>query len=254
MINHLFDVTDKVVVVTGASTGLGKGIAEMFAAAGSRVFLVSRNAAKLQENVSAILAKGGRASFIAGDVNHISFIDQLVEEITAQEGRMDILINNAGVVVPKKAFDIDEKDWDMTIDTNLKSVFFLSQRAAKVMKEQKSGRIINIASMMGTVADVSISPYCASKGGVIQLTKAFALEWARYNIQVNAIGPGYVRTDMNDKAFEDEDYHNYILNKTPLRRLGTIDEIAGLALYLASPLAEYITGQTIFVDGGWTAQ
>jgi NAD(P)-dependent dehydrogenase (short-subunit alcohol dehydrogenase family) len=254
IVNNFFNIRDKVVIITGASKGLGKGMAELFAEAGAKTYLISRTEKELKENVAAILSKGGSASYIAGNVNDIAFIDRVVTEVMEKENRIDILINNAGMVIPNKALEVTEKDWDATIDTNLKSVFFFSQAVGKCMKEQKAGKIINIASVMGTVADIAISPYCASKGGVIQLTKALALEWARYNIQVNAIGPGYVRTDMNDDAFKDEKYHNYILSKTPLKKLGTISQIAGTALFLASPVAEYITGQTIFVDGGWTAQ
>lgn len=162
---QFFDLTDQIVLITGASKGLGKGMAEAFAAAGAKVFLISRNEKQLQENVSAILSRGSRASFFAGDVNNIDFVHQVVNEIREKETRIDVLINNAGVVFPKKAFDISVEDWDSTIETNLKSVFFFSQTAAQVMKERSAGRIINISSIMGAVGDISLSTYCASKGG-----------------------------------------------------------------------------------------
>ncbi|WCK56248.1 glucose 1-dehydrogenase [Aneurinibacillus sp. Ricciae_BoGa-3] len=253
-INGYLDMTDKIVIITGASKGLGKGMADMFAEARAKVYLISRSEELLQANVKSIKARGGRADYVAGDLNLNSFIHESVLQIRRKENRIDVLVNNAGIVVPKKALEITEEDWENTIDTNLKSVFFSSQAVATVMKDQGGGKIINVASVMGAVADVSISPYCASKGGVIQLSKAFALEWARYNIQVNAVAPGYVKTEMNSEAFKSEFYQNYILNKIPQKRLGSIDDIAGTAIFLASPLANYITGQTIFVDGGWTAQ
>jgi 2-deoxy-D-gluconate 3-dehydrogenase len=254
ILKRFYSLENQIAIVTGASQGLGQAIVNAYAMAGCKVYMISRNEKKLQQNKAHIEQLGGKAQYFAGDVTDLDFIEETVNEIANKEGRIDILVNNAGVAVAKKAFDIDEDDWQTTIDTNLKSVFFFSKAVAKRMKEQNGGRIINIASVAGAVGDVSISPYCASKGGVIQLTKAFALEWARYNILVNAIGPGYVRTGINDEAFNDEKFYNYVIGKTPLRRLGQADEIAGAALYLASPIASYITGQTFFVDGGWTAQ
>lgn len=249
-----FGIGGQVVIITGASRGLGRGMAEAFAQLGATVYLISRNEQLLSEVVQEISAAGGKAHYIAGDVNEKAFIEASVQEIHRLENRIDVLVNNAGIAIPKKALQITEEEWDAVVDTNLKSVFLFCQAVGHVMKEQQSGRVINIASVMGAVGDVDIASYCASKGGVIQLTKALAVEWARYNIQVNAIGPGYIRTDMNDEAFQQERFLNYVLRKTPIRRLGQVDEVAGVALFLASPAASYITGQTIFVDGGWTAQ
>lgn len=249
-----FDVSGQVVIITGASRGLGRGMAEAFAQMGATVYLISRNERLLAEVAQGISAAGGKAHYIAGDVSKKSFIEAVVQEVHGKEKRIDVLVNNAGIAIPKKALQISEDEWDAVIDTNLKSAFLFSQAVGHVMKEQQSGRIINIASVMGTVGDVDLASYCASKGGIVQLTKALAVEWARYNIQVNAIGPGYIRTDMNDEAFKQERFLNHVLGKTPMRRLGTVDEVAGVALFLASPAASYITGQTIFVDGGWSAQ
>ncbi|MDQ0339952.1 NAD(P)-dependent dehydrogenase (short-subunit alcohol dehydrogenase family) [Caldalkalibacillus uzonensis] len=254
ILEEFFSLRGKNAIITGASKGLGKGIAEAFAAAGAKVYMVSRSEDKLRQNQEEIRQLGGEAYYLAGDVNDPHFIEEVVTHVDQSDGKIDILVNNAGVAIPGRVTDITAEQWDQTMETNLKSVFFFSQAVAKVMKREQAGRIINMASVLGVVADHKVSPYCISKGGVIQMTKAFALELAKYNIQVNALAPAFIRTDMNDKAFENEKYMNYILSKTPLGRLGQVNEIAGAALFLASPIASYMTGHILHVDGGWTAQ
>lgn len=251
----MFDLTEKVAVVTGASKGLGIAIAKSLAEAGASVVVTSRSKDKLEKVADEIVANGNQATVIPSDMQDINSIRSLFNHVKEKFGRIDILVNNAGTSFAKSAFDITEEDWKTVLDTNLTGLFFSSQSAGKIMKEQGHGKIINIASVMGTVGDVYISPYVASKGGVIQLTKALALEWARYNINVNAVGPGYVKTEMTREALEqNEKFYNHVMGKTPMRRLGNPEEIAAAVLYLSSDEANYVTGHTLFVDGGWVAQ
>lgn len=251
----MFDLYEKIAVVTGASKGLGAAIAETLAKAGAHVVLTSRSKERLEQVKQKIEADGGKATVIQSNMQDVDSIRQLYQEVNQYFGKLDILINNAGTTVAKYAFDIAEEDWRYVLDTNLTGLFFSCQAAGKIMKEQGKGKIINVSSVLGAVGDVSVAPYIASKGGVIQLTKALAVEWARYNINVNAVGPGYVKTEMNREAFElNEKFYQHVLKKTPLRRLGTPEEVAAAVLYLSSDEADYVTGHTLFVDGGWLAQ
>lgn len=251
----MFDLTGKVAVVTGASKGLGISIAETLAKAGAKVVLTSRSKEKLEKVAADIQASGYEATVIESDMQDVQSIRNLFDNVEASFGRIDILVNNAGTSFAKSAFDITEEEWKSVLDTNLTGLFFSTQCAGKIMKEQGSGKIVNIASVMGTVGDVYISPYVASKGGVIQLTKSLALEWARHNINVNAVGPGYVKTEMTREALEqNEKFYNHVIQKTPMRRLGDPEEIAAAVLYLSSDEANFVTGHTLFVDGGWVAQ
>lgn len=251
----MFKLSNKVAVVTGASKGLGIAIARTLAEAGAKVVLTSRSKDKLEKVAEDILANGNHASVIPCDMQDINSIRNLFDEVKETYGKIDILVNNAGTSFAKSAFDITEEDWKTVLDTNLTGLFFSAQSAGRLMKEQGNGKIINIASVMGTVGDVYISPYVASKGGVIQLTKALALEWARYNINVNAVGPGYVKTEMTREALEqNEKFYKHVLGKTPMKRLGNPEEIAAAVLYLSSDEAGFVTGHTLFVDGGWVAQ
>jgi 2-dehydro-3-deoxy-D-gluconate 5-dehydrogenase len=251
----MFNLKGKVAVITGASRGLGKAIAKTIAQAGAQVILTSRNKECLEIVAEEINSIGGNALVLPSNMGDIISIKSFFKEIKENVGLIDILVNNAGTTITKKAFDVTEEEWDTILDLNLKGLFFACQDAGKLMKENGRGKIINIASIMGAVGDVSISPYVASKGGVVQLTKALALEWARYNICVNAVGPGYVKTDMNRETLENnEKAYNHIMKKIPLRRLGLESEIAAAVRYLCSDEASYVTGQTLYVDGGWTAE
>lgn len=244
----------KVAVVTGGSRGLGRAIAVALAEAGACVALVGRDKEKCRETAAVIADKGGESLVITADVTHISDITQIFNKTLQWKGKADILINNAGVAITKKAFKISEEDWDLVIDTNLKSVFFCSQKAAQIMEKSGGGKIINMSSVMAMVGELSVSPYCASKGGVSQLTKALALEWVEYNIQVNAIAPGCILTDMNHKTFFYEKAYHHILGKIPMKKPGCAEDIGHIAVYLSSSASDYITGQTFCIDGGWTAQ
>jgi len=250
-----FPLEGKTAVITGSTKGLGRGIAEAFAKSGASIAIVSRSQADCDSVAAEISEKYGAEAYgIAADLTKGADIARLTGQATEALGRVDILVNNAGSAVAKNAEDLNEEDWDSVLDLDLKAVFFTSQAFGKLMIERRSGRIINVASMLGLVADKRLVPYCVAKGGVIQLTKALALEWAQYNIRVNAICPGYVVTDMNRKSMESEHFRNYLLGKTPMNRFGEVDEVAGTAVFLASETADYMTGQYIVLDGGWTAQ
>jgi NAD(P)-dependent dehydrogenase (short-subunit alcohol dehydrogenase family) len=250
-----FDLTGKSAIVTGATKGLGHGMAIALANAGANVVIVSRNQGDCDRVAADIAAASGvKTLACACDVSKPDSIKKLVDATVEKFGVIDILVNNAGVAVTKNAEDLTEEDWDYVVDINLKGVFMLSQAVGRVMIAQKHGRIINIASMFGLVGDKRILPYLASKGGVIQLTKGLALEWAKYNILVNAVAPGYIMTSINEKEFQDEKISSYIKGKTPLRRIGVPEEIAGMIVYLASDEASFCTGSVFTVDGGWGAQ
>ncbi|QAT50081.1 3-oxoacyl-ACP reductase FabG [Caproiciproducens sp. NJN-50] len=251
----MFESKGKIVLVTGATKGIGAGIAEAFAQNGADVVIVSRNQAEC-EAVSADLSQrfGVRTYAHSCDVTKLSSIETLVSDTVREFGRIDVLVNNAGVAVTKPAVELTEEDWDKVLNTNLKGVFFLSQAVGKTMIERKAGKVINVASMFGLVGDKGILPYLSSKGGVLQMTKGLALEWARYNIQVNAVAPGYVITALNGKMLNTDVIREKIFAKTPLRRYAEAKEVAGTVLYLASDEASYVTGSVYSVDGGWTAQ
>lgn len=249
-----FDLTNKVAIVTGGNRGLGKTMALALARAGADVVIIGRDEEKNEETVSEILKMGRKAFSFSIDLINVNAIQKMMDEVGNIFGKVDILVNNAGISQTKFALDVTEEEWDRVIDLNVKSLFFCSQAAAKKMKEQGYGKIINIASVAGAVGDIGISPYTASKAAVINLTKSLALEWARYGIQVNAIGPAYIETDMNRNELRNPKVLDKIVNKTPMKRLGTPEELEGALILLASQSSSFITGQTIFVDGGWLAQ
>ncbi|MEA4893799.1 MAG: glucose 1-dehydrogenase [Oscillospiraceae bacterium] len=251
----MFESTGKIVIVTGATKGIGSGIAEAFAENGAHVVVVSRNQAECEAKAKDITERFGVEAYAHNcDVMKHESIEALVADTVKKFGRIDVLVNNAGIAVTVPAAELTEADWDKVLNTNLKGVFFLSQAVGKVMMGQKKGKIVNVASMFGLVGDKSIIPYLASKGGVLQVTRGLALEWAKYNIQVNAIAPGYVITELNGELLNTESVREKIFAKTPLRRYADAREIASTVIYLASDEASYVTGSVYSVDGGWTAQ
>lgn len=250
MVENLFDLTGKVAIVTGGTKGLGYGMAKGLAKAGADIVVVSRTAADCERVAAEIAAMDRRAIGIPTDISRIDSIHKMVDLAAEVMGKIDILINNAGTAVTKLALKVTEEDWDYVVNLNLKGQFFLAQAVAKLMMEQKSGSIINIASVLGVIVDTNVLPYIVSKAGLIHMTKALALEWARYNIRVNAVSPGYVITQMNEKEFSDPKVLNHFLNKTPQHRLGEVGDIVGAVVYLASGASEYTTGSNLLVDGG----
>ena len=249
------DVKGKICVVTGSTKGIGKGIAEALAENGGTVVICSRKQNECDAVAAEIREKYGvDAIGVSADITKTEAIENLFNTVMEKYGRVDVLVNNAGSAITKRAEDLTEEDFDHVLALDLRAVFFCSQAAGKIMIKQKSGKIISIASVLGVVADKQVLPYCVAKGGVLQMTRALALEWAKYNLQVNAICPGYVITELNRKELTDEKIGGGLLRKTAMRRFGEVEEIAGAAVYLASDASSYTTGEPIIVDGGWCAE
>lgn len=249
------DIKGKIAVITGSTKGIGNGIAHAMAAAGANIVIISRHQEDCDRVAQAIARQYDVKTLgISGDVTKQDDIDMIMDKAIDAFGRIDILINNAGSAITKKAEDLTEADWDRVVNLDLKSVFFCAQAAGEKMIKQESGKIINIASILGLVADKQVLPYAVAKGGVLQMTKALGLEWAKYNIQVNAICPGYVKTEMNRADLESEKIGTHLLKKIAMRRFGEVNEIAEAAVFLSSSASNYMTGSYILIDGGWCAE
>lgn len=249
----LFDLSGKVAVVTGGGTGLGRGIAGGLARAGATVVLTSRRPAVVRAAAAEIAAAGGRAEGAAMDVTRIAELPAFFQGIAERHGGLDILVNNAGINRRAPALEYTEADWDAVLTTNLKAAFFACQAAARIMKARGGGKIINIASLASAVTAMNQAAYAPAKAGIKQMTMHLALELAPYRINVNAIGPGWFRTPLNDDLFRNEDWARGVRALIPWGRTGTPDDLAGTAVYLASAASDYLTGQVIYVDGGMLA-
>jgi NAD(P)-dependent dehydrogenase (short-subunit alcohol dehydrogenase family) len=217
------------------------------------VIAAARNAERLEEVTKEIRGLGRQAWAVQLDVSRSSTFSAQVATIIEQCGQIDILVNAAGMNIRKPILEVTEADWDYLMSVQLKGVFFLSQAVAPYMIKQGRGKIINIASLSSVIGLANISIYCAAKGGIAQLTKAMAVEWAKHGINVNAIGPGYYETPMTRPVFEDPERVNWMLSRIPLGRTGVPKDLAGAAVYLASDASNYVTGQILYVDGGWLA-
>jgi NAD(P)-dependent dehydrogenase (short-subunit alcohol dehydrogenase family) len=250
----MFRLDNKVALITGGGRGLGRAIALAFADAGADVAVASRTREQLDEVAQAIAAKGRRALAVEADVSDSASVARMVAATRAEFGRIDILVNSAGVGWAEKLVDMSDDTWTWIIETNLSGVFYCCREVARVMIEQKSGSIINVASVAGVKGPPGLGAYAASKGGVIALTKVLALENVRYNVRVNAIAPGYFRTDMNAAALDDPEIGPKIVKRIPMRRAGQPEEIGGLAVYLASDDASFVTGEVYSISGGEMAQ
>lgn len=251
----MFSLKNKVALITGSRRGIGKGIAEVFAEAGANV-VISDIDQKDCEKVAKQIAKKYqvKARAIQCDVSRKEEVEHLVQESIKTFKKIDILVNNAGIFVPKPFLEASEEEWERTMDINLKSIFLCSQAAAKHMKKQKKGKIINIASIAGFVGYRGAASYCASKGAIVNLTKELALELAEYNINVNAIAPGAIETPMTDFMKQDKKAMQQTLALIPLKKIGKPKDIGHAACYLASDEAGYVTGHSMVVDGGWLSQ
>lgn len=250
MILDKFNLAGKVALVTGASRGLGAGMALGLAEAGADLVVVA-SSARLQETVDKIKALGRRCLGIQADLIDTKVIPQIIDATLKEYGRIDILINCAGIIRRAPAIEFSEKDWDDVIQINQKATFFLCQAAAKEMVKQKKGKIVNIASLLSFQGGIIVPSYTAAKSAVAGLTKALANEWAPLGINVNAIAPGYMATEMTEALQKSAERAPAILARIPAGRWGTPEDMKGLAVFLASDAAEYLQGQVIAVDGGW---
>ncbi len=253
MILDKFNLQGKVAIVTGSSTGLGDAMARGLAEAGADIVgIYNRNA---PHNKEAIEALGRRFVGIQADLGTTAPIDGIIEQTVSAFGRVDILVNNAGIIRRRPAIEFSEKDWDDVLDVNLKSLFFLSQAVAKQMIAQgNGGKIINIASMLSFQGGILVPSYTASKSGVMGLTRLLACEWASQGINVNAIAPGYMATEVTKPIQDDPVRNRQILERIPAGRWGTPDDLKGMVVFLASNASDYVNGYTFAVDGGWLAR
>ncbi|MBI2320892.1 MAG: SDR family oxidoreductase [Chloroflexi bacterium] len=241
----------QVAVVTGAGRGIGRGIALALAEAGADVALAGRTVAQLEETAHTVEALGRRALVVPTDVTVSEQVERLADRAASELGHLDILVNNAGILVDQEAQAIRDDDWLRVIDTNLNSVMRCARAAARYMIPQQRGSIVNIASIFAYTPAPRFSSYVAAKGGMISFTRALALEWARYKVRVNAIAPGYVHTELNEWALSNPQIRDGLIRATPLRRLGTPEDIGLAVVYLASPAADYMTGEIVVLDGGY---
>ena len=247
----IFDLTGKVAIVTGGYHGIGKGIAEGLAEAGADIVICARNYDRCVEACTEIEKMGVKALPIRCDIRKSEEVENLVTQIVREMGKMNILVNNAGVGGSEKPIlDMSDEDWDDVINIDLRGAFICSRAAVKEMIKQGGGKIINVASIMAFITTANMSAYCAGKGGMIQLTKVMALEFTKYNIQVNALCPGYFLTPMNRKLFESETGKRIIQKNIPMGRIGKCEELKGTAIYLASSATDFMTGSCVIVDGG----
>ena len=251
MPNPSFDIRGKVAVITGASRGIGRAIAEGFAGAGATVVLAGRDESTLAGVGKEIARAGGRASHLVLDVASTGAIDKAFAAVAERHGRIDILVNNAGMEEVRPSLEVDEALWDRILDTNLKGAFFAAQAAAKRMTS--GGSILNLCSLTSEVGVPTAVPYGASKSGLLGMTRALAAEWAPRGIRVNGIGPGYFRTALTEVFYQDEAWQRAMLDKIPLRRFGRLEDLIGAAVFLCSDAAAYVTGQVLYVDGGYLA-
>ncbi len=249
-----FSLRGRAVVVTGASRGLGESIALACANAGASVALGARTTDAIVKSADRIRAAGGRAIAVTTDVTDKEQCRTLVGAAVSEFGRVDAMINNAGIPLSgKPSLEIQPEEWSRLIDGNLTSAFYGCQAAAEVMIESGAGKIINMSSQFGSVGYPGRAAYCSAKGGVEQLTRALAVEWASHGIQVNAIAPTHIETAFNSERVNSPEFLSEMLPKIPLGRLGVPEEVSAVAVFLASPASDLITGHTLVVDGGWTA-
>jgi len=247
------DLKNKVAIITGSRRGIGKAIALALAKAGANVVVSDINLDDCNKVVEEIKAINGNALAVKADVSNPEDVSQMINLTTEKFGKVNILINNAGIYMQKSFTDVTEQDFDRILNINLKGVFLCSKAAVPEMIKQGKGKIINIASIAGQVGFADSSAYCASKGAIINITRELALELAQYKINVNAIGPGVIETDMTKNLLKNKATKEALLANIPLNRIGKPEDIANAVLFLASDNSDYITGITLFVDGGWLA-
>lgn len=253
MTNPIFDLTGRVAIVTGGNGGIGLGMARGMADAGADIAIVGRNEAKSEAAVADLKARGVQAIAVRTDVTDAAAVTAMIERVQRELGRIDILVNNAGMSIRKPPHVLNLEEWETVMKTNLTSAFLCSQAVYPAMKLAGGGKIINIGSMM-SIFGVSFAPvYAASKGGIVQFSRSCAVAWAPDNIQVNAILPGWIDTDLTQRAREQVDgLHAKVLARTPAARWGEIDDFAGIAVFLSSAASDFVTGTAIPIDGGFS--
>jgi NAD(P)-dependent dehydrogenase (short-subunit alcohol dehydrogenase family) len=249
----MFDLTDRVAVVVGGTSGIGRSIAIGLAEAGAHVVPISRRRELVEEVVREVEQLGRRSLVLPADANDPVAVDEFTSEVILQFGRLDILVNSQGITKKIPSVEMSEKTWDEIMDVNLKSVFRTCQRVGRELIRQRKGKIINICSLGSFLSLHEATAYCVSKAGVAMLTRSLGCEWAPFNVNVNAIAPGVFRTPLNSSLLDIPERRERILNRTPMGRLGRLDELVGVALFLASDASSFVTGEIISVDGGFLA-
>lgn len=248
--SELFDLSGRVAVVTGASRGLGQYFGRALAKAGADLVITARKKEDLAEFQAEIESLGRKAFAVELDVHCQDSIKNMVSEAIGHYGKIDILVNNAGCNVRKPALDVSWDEWNLILNTNLRGTFFVAQEVARHMVDAKYGRIINIGSVTSVAGYAGLGPYCASRGGVKQLTMSLADDWGQYGITVNCLAPGWFKTKQNEVLYHNEEWLAYICDRIPLGRPGKPNDLDGAVVFLASESSEYVTGQTLLVDGG----
>ncbi|MDH4238244.1 MAG: glucose 1-dehydrogenase [Phycisphaerae bacterium] len=249
---ELFDLSEKVAIVTGASRGLGQYFARALAKSGADLVITSRDLSSLTEFKQEIESLGRKALPVQLDVLSQSDIENMVRMTINEYGKIDILVNNAGLNIRRPSTDVSQQDWDTVLNTNLKGSFFCAQAAAREMIKRKHGRIINVGSCTCVFGMEGIAPYTASRGAILSMTRSLAAEWGKFGITVNVLAPGWFKTAQNAVLYENKEWVDYITNRIPLNRPGQPHDLDGTVIFLASDASEYITGQIILVDGGFT--
>lgn len=247
---NYFDVKDKVILITGSTRGIGFALAQGLLGVGAKVIINGRDSTKTNEVVKELGENAFGCAFDVTDSNAVNIGIQQIEETV---GPIDVLINNAGIQRRSPLEELSEVDWETVINVNLSSAFYVSQSVFKYMKPRLRGKIIHITSLNAEAARPGIANYCAAKGGLKMLMKSMATEWGQYNIQTNAIGPGYFLTDLTEPLANDPNFDKWVKSKVPLQRWGNPEELIGTAIYLSSSASNYVNGHTVYVDGGWQA-
>jgi 2-deoxy-D-gluconate 3-dehydrogenase len=249
----LFDLTGRVALVTGAGRGLGRTLAVGLAHAGASIAAAARSPDEVEATAAEVTRAGGTASAHVVDVRETGSIEALVAEVIARHGQIDILVNNAGTKINQAVLDVTNEAWDLVLGTNLKGAFFVAQAVGRHMVERGSGKIINVASTYAVVGAAERATYAASKGGLLQLTRVMAIEWAARGVNVNAIGPTSTATPMNEDLFADPAWREAALSKIPAGRFNTPEDVVGPVVFLASAASDMVHGHLLLIDGGWTA-
>jgi NAD(P)-dependent dehydrogenase (short-subunit alcohol dehydrogenase family) len=254
MKTNLFSLKGKIAIVTGSSKGIGKAIALSLSREGADLVVLSRHLKDVELVKEKIVNEGGKALALQIDISQKEEVYRLVNKTLSEYGQIDILVNNAGISpIPKRAEDVSEAEWDQMMAVNLKGLFFCCQAVGKEMIKQKHGKIINMSSVLGVTVRKGLLGYCVTKAAIIQMTKALAVEWAKYNIKVNALAPSWVDTEFIKALDATPKIKQSYIDSTPLGRFAVPEDIVGAAIYLASDVSDYVTGSTLLIDGGWTS-